>query len=42
MPSCPRKPPQTVRLTMLDIILIAVGTGFLALSIFYTIACDRL
>jgi hypothetical protein len=27
---------------MLDLILLAVGLGFFALSIVYTIACDRL
>jgi hypothetical protein len=27
---------------MLDIILIAIGLGFFALSVGYTIACDRL
>jgi hypothetical protein len=27
---------------MLDIILLAIGLGFFALSVGYTIACDRL
>jgi len=27
---------------MLDIIMLAVGLGFFALSVGYTIACDRL
>jgi tellurite resistance protein TehA-like permease len=27
---------------MLDIIMIAIGLGFFALSVGYTIACDRL
>jgi len=27
---------------MLDLILLAIGLGFFALSIGYTIACDRL
>ena len=29
-------------ITMLDIILVAAGLGFFALSVGYTIACDRL
>jgi hypothetical protein len=29
-------------LIMLDIVLLAVGLGFFALSIAYTLACDRL
>jgi hypothetical protein len=44
--ACPGLPAAirrtSTRRTMLDIILIAVGAGFIALSIFYTIACDRL
>jgi hypothetical protein len=28
--------------SMLDIILLAIGLGFFALSVGYTIACDRL
>jgi hypothetical protein len=28
--------------TMLDIIMLAIGLGFFALSVGYTIACDRL
>jgi len=27
---------------MLDVILLAIGLGFFALSVGYTIACDRL
>jgi len=27
---------------MLDIILLAIGLGFFALSVGYTVACDRL
>jgi K+-transporting ATPase KdpF subunit len=27
---------------MLDVVLLAVGLGFFALSVGYTIACDRL
>jgi hypothetical protein len=27
---------------MLDLILVAIGLGFFALSVGYTIACDRL
>jgi hypothetical protein len=29
-------------IAMLDIIMLAVGLGFFALSVGYTIACDRL
>jgi hypothetical protein len=28
--------------SMLDIIMLAIGLGFFALSVGYTIACDRL
>jgi hypothetical protein len=35
--------PRAARSThMFDIILIAIGLGFFALSVGYTIACDRL
>jgi hypothetical protein len=34
-----RAPKET---SMLDLIMLAVGLGFFALSIGYTIACDRL
>ena len=30
------------RFTMLDVIILAIGLGFFALSVGYTIACDRL
>jgi hypothetical protein len=30
------------RASMLDIIMLAIGLGFFALSVGYTIACDRL
>ena len=30
------------RLQMLDIVVLAIGLGFFALSVGYTIACDRL
>jgi hypothetical protein len=29
-------------ISMLDIIMLAIGLGFFALSVGYTIACDRL
>jgi hypothetical protein len=28
--------------SMLDVIMVAIGLGFFALSVGYTIACDRL
>ena len=34
--------PRRRELQMLDIIVLAIGLGFFALSVGYTIACDRL
>ena len=34
--------PRRWELQMLDIIVLAIGLGFFALSVGYTIACDRL
>jgi hypothetical protein len=33
---------QPKETSMLDIIILAIGLGFFALSVGYTIACDRL
>jgi hypothetical protein len=34
--------PRLGRSQMLDLIVLAIGLGFFALSVGYTIACDRL
>jgi hypothetical protein len=46
----PRQEPSAARtglfiarsIPMLDVIMLAIGLGFFALSVGYTIACDRL
>ena len=30
------------RLSMLDVIMLAIGIGFFAVAVLYTIACDRI
>jgi hypothetical protein len=30
------------RLSMLDVIMIAIGTGFFVLAVLYAVACDRI
>jgi hypothetical protein len=37
-----RQPPHRKEQSMLDVIMLAVGLGFFALSIAYVYACDRL
>jgi hypothetical protein len=39
---CIRRAARRWELQMLDVILLAIGLGFFALSVGYTIACDRL
>jgi hypothetical protein len=34
--------PRRWEIQMLDIVVLAIGLGFFALSVGYTIACDRL
>jgi len=37
-----RRAPVRKELLMFDLIMLAIGLGFFALSVGYTIACDRL
>jgi hypothetical protein len=37
-----RQPPVTGSIIMLDLILLALGLGFFALSVGYAYACERL
>jgi hypothetical protein len=40
--NCIRRSPRRKEHPMLDLILLALGLGFFALSVGYTIACDHL
>jgi hypothetical protein len=37
-----RMPPNTWSMQMMDILMVALGVAFFAVSVGYTIACDRL
>jgi hypothetical protein len=39
-PSCTALATRSIK--MLDLVMLAIGLGFFALSVGYTIACDRL
>jgi len=40
--ACAHRTPIVRSITMLDVVLVAAALGFFALSIGYTLACDRL
>jgi hypothetical protein len=41
-PYRPTGPPRRKEHSMMDLIMLAIGLGFFALSVGYVLACDRL